>query len=93
MGNPTDVSPNQSSISIYFERIADALGCSTEDLILDSRTLKQSGQVELLRVWSLLPDDHARMQLLELARTLAATSGRTANGSAPLQAGSLPSGE
>ncbi len=75
-----DVSRREFGASTYLRKIADTLGCSIEELILDGRSLKHTGQVELLRLWSLLPDDAARIQVLETARTLASVDGLGAPG-------------
>jgi hypothetical protein len=93
MGSSQDVSPCGPNSTTYLKKITDLLGCSIDDLILDKRSLHHAGQVELLRVWSLLPDDSARMQLLAAARTLAAVAKPTAAGYDQSQTGRRPSGE
>jgi hypothetical protein len=92
-----NVSPHGAGNATYLKKIAGALGCSIEDLVRDARSLERAGQIELLRLWSLLPDDAARMQVLETARILASARGpgpaevqARADGA---QAGSRPSGE
>ena len=67
----------QPTVPTTLLQIAQTLGCSVKDFSSEGGLLIHESGIELMSLWTKLPDDASRLRLLSVARSLARGIGPT----------------